>query len=110
MKSSEQGPSQEKPLSFAELEGKEQVSADELKATLRDYAESGAAILVRVVNSLIDRVNLTENDLAELVNIARRGIEVQEENRPLSKVWTVEREKGQYQQVINHIELRSTKD
>ena len=96
MKSSEQEPSQQKPLSFAELEGKERVSTDELKATLRDYAESGAAMSARVVNALIDRVKLTESDLAELANSARRAIEVQVENRFSSKAQTVEREKGQY--------------
>jgi len=42
---------QEKPLSFAELESKAEVSASELIEALRDYAESGAAILGRGVNA-----------------------------------------------------------
>ena len=105
MKSPEQGPSQEKPFSFAELEGKEQVSADELKATLRDYAESGSAILASVVIALIDRVKLTTSDRIELAGIARRGIDVQEENRSSSKAQTVERETRQYLRVLQHIIL-----
>jgi hypothetical protein len=91
--------SQQRGFSFDELEKKDQVSADELKQFLREYAEGGWAINARGVKSLIDRVTLTQEDLMEMTEIANRGIEVQERKQ-------LEKEKGEYQQVINYIESK----
>ncbi len=95
---------QEELVSFAELEQKENITAEELKRELRSYAESGAAILSDVVISIIDRVKLTSQDLKELRDIAQEGIKIQEENRLSSEPATVEKEKKEYQEVVRHID------
>ncbi len=108
MKSPDQGPSQEKPLSLAVLFEREQVSPDELKATLRDYAESGAGISDRVI-ALIDRVELTKDDLSELAGSARKGVEVQTtimENKARRRGERDDQDVRKYQDVLDHLEKK----
>ncbi len=79
MSNPETGPSpeQKKSASFAELEQKKDVTAKELIETLKDYAESGAGVLARVVNPIIDRVTLSPSERQKLHEIATRGMEKQ---------------------------------
>jgi len=79
---------------FDELEKKENVSASELKVVLEDYAESGAAILASVVISIIERVDLTKEDLIELKLSAKKGVGVQIKNKE---------EQNEYLNVFHHI-------
>jgi hypothetical protein len=80
--------------SFAGLERAESVTAEELKATLNSYAESGAGIRGRVVIGIINRTPLTADDRAELLESARRGVVVHREMRePLEVI--------EYQVVVN---------
>ncbi len=93
-----QNPEQMKPTSFADLENKENVTAEELKETLRDYAY-GAAINAGVVNSIIDRTELSPEDLQELRQSAQRGAEIQRGHRFPS-------EEKEYKKVIVHIDSK----
>jgi uncharacterized FlgJ-related protein len=104
MRNTETGPSpeQKKSASFAELEQKKEVTAEELIQTLQNYAEGGWAISARVVNSIIDRVELSPQDRAELRKIAGKGMDVQEENRLHSEEKTVKREQEEYRRVMVH--------
>ena len=67
--------SQNRNWSFAELEAQENVSAEDLKLALRKYAESGSSISGRVVNSIIDRTDLSEKDIQEVIAIAQIGVD-----------------------------------
>ncbi len=96
-------PEQKKPASFAELEQKENVTAQELIETLRSYAEGGWAVSARVVNSIIDRVELSPQDRAELKRIAERGMDVQEKNLTHAKGVTVRKEVAEYRAVAIHV-------
>lgn len=66
----------DKIYSFAELEQKSVVSIEELKATLKDYAEWWRAISSRVVISIINRMKLNTQDKRELIEIAKKWMEV----------------------------------
>lgn len=68
-------------ITFRELQDRETVSVTDVKETLREYATSGAAILGRVVNALIDRVDLTDNDVMDLMDSAKKGSENQARRR-----------------------------
>ena len=81
-----------KPETFADLERAHKVTVQNLKIILREYANSGLAISGRAVNSLIDRVKFTKQDLRELILIAERG-----------KLQTQGIVKSEYQLVINYL-------
>ncbi|MFZ2150575.1 MAG: hypothetical protein WAZ12_03135 [Candidatus Absconditicoccaceae bacterium] len=86
----------DKIYSFAELEQKSIVSFEELKATLKDYAEGGRAISSRVVISIIDRMKINENDKWDLIEIAKKGMKVhQKMEEPI--------EEEKYQKVYKHL-------
>ncbi len=104
MESPKRESSQEKPLSFADLTNKESVSVSELKATLRDYAESGSAILGDVVIALINRVKLTQDDRKELQDYVFKGIENQEKHPFRSSDRTVAKEIKEYRQVLHRLQ------
>ncbi len=96
------------PFSFAELEQRQIVTASELKDTLKDYAESGAAILGRVVIALVERTPLSATDRAELLAYARTGVTVQKRvcDTPSSK----QRNAAESEAVIAHLEGQAAAD
>lgn len=51
-------------LSFVELEKKENVTSEEITNTLKDYAETWAAIVWKVVVWLLQRAEMTNEDLS----------------------------------------------
>ena len=87
--------------SFAELKQEKIVSPNDIKATLKDCAESGTAILGQVVIKLIDRVPMTRDDLSECLQSAEIGVVAQQ------KVCSSEedeiKESGEYSQVADHV-------
>ncbi len=64
-------------LSFADLQRRPSVRAEDLMATLREYATSGAAISGRVVRTLVMRTLLDADQMAHLIESAERGAESQ---------------------------------
>lgn len=67
-----------KPKTFRDLMESKKVSTKELKATMKDYVETGGGIVARVVIEIIDRVKLSALDLAELYRMAKAGQKNQE--------------------------------
>lgn len=65
-----------KVKTFAELQQEEVVASEELVATLKDYAESGASIVDRVVIEIINKTELTKPILENCLALAQRGVEV----------------------------------
>jgi hypothetical protein len=62
-----------KYASFAELEASENVDPSDLIATLRNYAEGGAGISSWVVQSIIARTPLDQDQIAHLLESAEIG-------------------------------------
>ena len=60
-------------ISFSELEASSEVSSLQLISALKEYAERGAAISARTVNSIIDRVTLSRADIEDLKQSAVLG-------------------------------------
>ena len=81
---------------FADLEKSPQVSAQELREVLEDYAQSGACIAARVVIALIEKCSLTVADKAVLVMSARKGMRSQAARN-------FSREAAEYEKVIQHL-------
>lgn len=93
-----QQPPAERRLSFLELELLETVEADQVVASLTDYADLPAAIIGNVVIGVIDRaVNLSEQHLRDLGAAAQRGIAAH-------TTWP--EEQRHYQRVLGHVESR----
>jgi len=95
-----------RPKSFAELEAQEEVSEEELVASLGGYADSGAAIRGDVVVSIIERTSLTQDGLEALQAAAVRGITAQAKNRFYSSPETVNTEQGHYAHVLGAVGLK----
>jgi hypothetical protein len=91
-----QAPTTEQPLTFAELEVKADATADEVIASLRDDAESGAAISSNVVISVIERISPTYEDLGALQTAAVSGIVAQARIRNRT-------EQAEYALVVGHV-------
>lgn len=98
MSNHNQSPQPEKPLTFAELEAKADATAAEVIASLRDDAESGAAVSSNVVISVIERATPAYEDLEELQTAAVSGIVAQERIRNRT-------EQAEYARVVGHVGL-----
>lgn len=66
---------------FAELEGSESVTFEELQACLEDYAVGGWAISARVVIKIVDKVDPSLEQLNELSKSALGGFDNQSNRR-----------------------------
>jgi len=101
-------PERKKPASFAELEQKSQVTAEELKETLRDYVEGGAPILAGVVISIMERTELSPQDLQELKQIAQTGVEKQggDDSEVPYRHRAANRDKREYGKVVQYINFK----
>jgi hypothetical protein len=88
-------------VSFAELEQKESVTTAEVTAVLQEYAESGAAIIGRVVIDLIGKARPNVREKIVLIKHARTGMEMQGRvcRTPASRNKNV----GEYQQVLTYL-------
>lgn len=62
-----------KHTSFAELEARENVDPADLVATLRNYAEGGAGVSAWVVQSIIARTPLDQDQIAHMLESAAMG-------------------------------------
>jgi hypothetical protein len=67
--------------SFLELEAAPSVTAEQLVATLKHYAEGGWAIIGDVVIGLLTRVRLTDRERLWLLRHARDGAVAHEARR-----------------------------
>lgn len=59
--------------SLEDLKNKDTVSAQELLATFRDYADSGAAISAEMIEDLISQIQLLPKEVSEMQEIAIQG-------------------------------------
>ncbi len=84
--------------SFRELEGSEEVTINDLRDCLRDYAEGGWAISAEVVIAIIGRVkNLNEESRSHLIASAIKGAQIQQKmNFP--------KDEREYKIVIKHLQ------
>ena len=84
--------------SFAELEKSQEkgVSVEEVKATLKKYAESGFSINASVVISLIENGDFAEDDIKEIVSLSQKGKDMTHED--------FEFQREEYQKVIDYME------
>jgi argonaute-like protein implicated in RNA metabolism and viral defense len=88
---------QNEPATFDELEKKKDVSADELIATLKDYAEGGWAINDKVVLTLIRRTKLKEDEREIIKDLAKKGAELQDARSEVES-------RDEYVNIIDHID------
>lgn len=58
---------------FAELEGSESVTFEELQDTLDEYATEGSAISYEVVKQIVDKMDLSAKQLTWLVRLSADG-------------------------------------
>jgi hypothetical protein len=86
---------------FKELEKEENPTAEVLKATLKYYAEVGAAISGRVVIGIINRTTLSEGDKTELRQYAQMGVEMQQQVCDTRSSKT--KFSGEFKQVLQHL-------
>lgn len=85
-----------KAKTFTELEVAENVTAQELRATLRDYADGGWAIKGRTVVGIINRTPLGRYDLADLLASAEIGVRAHNRMQEPGEV-------AEYQEVVDRI-------
>lgn len=93
----------EQAASFAELQEKEDLTAQEVVDSLKDYGITGAAIAPDVVIELIDRTKPSEDQLILLLGAASMGISAQRHNATHASPTTVEKEQDAYQAVQDHV-------
>lgn len=92
------------PKSLSILAGMEVVSFDELYETLLYYASTASSVHSGLVNSLIEKIQPTQEELVKLANEAQRGLselEINQNNDPPGKI---ARERAQYQGIIDYID------
>ena len=82
-----------------ELKDKSAVSVAELEQLLSDYAKSGLAISAEIVNDIIDRIKLIDEDIHKLHAIALEGARVQNQ-------FEQTREAEEWGKVQDHLELQ----
>ncbi len=87
-------------VSIVELQ-KGNYPPDVVIATLKDYADSGAAIIGRIVIQVIDKTPLTKNQIKELQNHILIGII--NHGRRAARKDTEITEAGQYAMVYAHL-------
>lgn len=80
-------------MTFRELHESKNPTFEQLSATLKEYAKSGAAISGQVVVEIIGRLQLTKDQKDQLIRYAGKGVMMQTAFR-LSK------EAEQYRKVI----------
>lgn len=89
-----------KSKTFAELEQAENVTFEELSASLEDYAAGGWGISARVVKKLVDKLDPSTEDLDILVASTCKGFNNQANRREIEAA-------GEYQDLLMHLQGKS---
>jgi hypothetical protein len=88
-------------VSFADLEQKESITTAEVTVVLQEYAESGSAIIGRVVVDLLRKTRPTVKEKMLLIKYARTGMEMQ--GRVCRTPESRNKNVGEYQKVLTYL-------
>lgn len=91
-----------KAKTFAELEQAENVTFEELQASLEDYAVCGlGSISARVVKKIVDKVDPSIEELDGLIRSTNKGFKNQSDRREIEAA-------GEYQDLLVHLQSKSS--